>query len=38
MFYRQDVIDYIKEKYNIEPEYLWKKFPIMLAFSLKKFA
>ena len=32
MFCRQDVIDYIKEKYNVEPEYLWPKYPDYCAF------
>ncbi len=32
MFCRQDVIDYIKEKYGVEPEYLWKKFPNYVIF------
>jgi predicted DNA-binding protein (MmcQ/YjbR family) len=32
MIYRQDVIEYIKWKYNVEPEYLWKKFPNYAVF------
>jgi len=32
MFNRQDVIDYIEEKYDVEPEYLWKKFPNYVIF------
>ena len=26
-YYRQNIFDYVKEKYNTTPEYLWKRYP-----------
>lgn len=34
--YTYKVIDYIKEKYSDEPEYLWEKFPDNAIFRNKK--
>jgi predicted DNA-binding protein (MmcQ/YjbR family) len=29
---REDIIAYIKEKYNVEPEHLWDKYPNYIVF------
>jgi len=29
---RNDIIKYIKEKYNVEPEHLWNKYPNYIVF------
>jgi predicted DNA-binding protein (MmcQ/YjbR family) len=29
---REEVIEYVKSKYDVEPEHLWKKFPNYIIF------
>ena len=33
---KEDVLDYIKEKYDINPEYLFSQFPSYFVFRNKK--
>ncbi len=33
---KEEVIKYIKEKYDSNPEYLWKKYPFYAIFRVKK--
>ena len=32
MYLREKIIEYVKEKYNSEPEYLWNRFPEYAVF------
>lgn len=33
---REYILNYVKEKYHTNPEYLWKKYPFYAIFRVKK--
>lgn len=32
---REDIFEYVKEKYQTDPEYLWKKYPNYAYYDIK---